>query len=194
MLRSVHNMMGCGSRNRVFFAMGLCLVAAASASAYDLPMVILSAENNILPDVVLVVVFWAYTPLVWIVEGAVLERFFPIGLYRCFGYAALANSLSTFMSILWRIAIVGALGPVMSDQTVRWMDTWIDGNRILTVSMFLRLFIVVTLLEASVTWLLIRQELRERLNTWWVLRAVALANALSYSLTIALIIFLDKVL
>ena len=146
----------------------LLVLAAAAARANDI------SWNYFNPLAIYAVfaLYVAYSPAVWLIEAAILNVFLKRGYWRCLGYAAVANIVSTGIALLW----YGHWG-----QNTGWKTSWLEGPPGRVVPLFVRSYLV-TVAEESVVVLLMLGKLG---NVKTALKSVAAANAVSYALTAA---------
>jgi hypothetical protein len=154
----------------VFYLVGggaaLLLLAAAAARANDISW---EAANRVAGYAVFAFLA-AYSPAVWLVEAAILNIFLERGYWRCLGYAAVANIVSTGIALLWYYNW---------GQETGWKMSLVDGPPGRTGALFVRSYLV-TVAEETVVVLLMLGKLG---NVRTALKSVAAANAVSYALT-----------
>jgi len=161
----------------VFYLVGggaaLLVLVAAAARANDISW---AAANSAFSYAVFAFLA-AYSPAVWLVEAAILNVFLKRGYWRCLGYAAVANIVSTGIALLW----YSNWGQGNWGQQTGWKTSWLSGPPARTVLLFVRSYLV-TVAEESVVVLLMLGKLG---NVKTALKSVAAANAVSYALTAA---------
>lgn len=127
----------------------------------------------------------AYSPVVWLIEAAVLNAFIRRGYWWCLLCASVANIASTLVSLVWywsNLVISGHIfGP--SEGGEGWKTAWVYGHWNQFAPLLVRSYLVTVIVEAVVVVLMTLK----RTNVLVSVKAVVAMNGLTYALTVALI-------